>query len=104
MKFDDLRWHDGNISRIEIIPDNISSINIHAQLYDNSTKADGRESFLIECIGVTKFNTICDFEEIYKNTEYGSIHDAVYKNRSLRLSMYDGYIEISLNEIKIKKC
>jgi hypothetical protein len=106
MSIEDLRWHDGNILSLELVPDSngISKINIMVDLYDNAVRAPGRETFSIQCIGVSVFNAICDLKELVKNSKSGSIHDCTVKRDSLRLSLYDGYIEIRATEFRWSKC
>jgi hypothetical protein len=106
MNIEDLRWHDGNILSLELVPNSegIAKIYIQAELYDNSVRSPGREKFSIQCIGVSVFNAICDLKEIVKNSETGSIHDCTVHRDSLRLSLYDGYIEIRATEFRLNKC
>ena len=106
MNLDDIRWHDGNIQKLELIPNDngISEVILHLELYDDSSRTEGRDKFIFNCKNVSGFNSICDMEKIIENSEFGSIHDGKISNNILRLSMYEGYIEIHANEFVAKKC
>lgn len=106
MNLNDLRWHDGNLSKFEILSDaekKSTTITIRAELYDDSVRTQGRDSYIIECKDVTNMNSICDFMEIINNSEFGSIHDGSHKGNVLRIRLYDGYIEICANEFLVIK-
>jgi hypothetical protein len=106
MNLNDLRWHDGNLAKFEILSDTenkSTTITIYAELYDDSVRTQCRDSYIIVCKDVISMNSICNFIEIINNSEFGSVHDGSHKGNVLRISLYDGYIEICANEFSVVK-
>jgi len=106
MKIEDLHWHDGNIVSLELVPGTNSEAEVHiqAELYDDSVRTPGRDAFRIQCIGVSRFTAVCDMKEIARNSEFGSINGCSMKRKTLRLKLFEGYIEIRANEFRWEKC
>lgn len=76
MDINNLRWHDGNISKFDLSLNHgeDASIQIHAELYDDSERTPGRNAFSIKCCGVSRFNAVCDVIELNCNSRAGSIN------------------------------
>ena len=105
MDLNELCWHDGNITKIEIInKGDYTNIYIGVDLYDDPEVASKRTGLSIECLGVTRFNSTCDFIEIQDNSKAGSIIQASEKDTILNIHLFGGYIEIQAKNYNCKKC
>lgn len=105
MDINDLRWHDGNIMKFELSPKygEEAEIWIHAELYDDSERTQGRDEFLIKCFGVSRFNAACDLIELNKNRVAGSINHGSLKANVLRISLFEGFVEIQAQNFHVSK-
>lgn len=76
MNINDIRWHDGNIRKLELYSNTngISEVCLYLDLYNDSTRTEGREQFIVNCKNVSGFNSICDVKKIIESSEHGSIH------------------------------
>ena len=106
MEINNLNWHDGNITKFEMISNYGSGaqINIFAQIYDDSVRTPGRDPIKLQCINVTRFNCSCDLVELNDNSGAGSINDCSHKGNIIRFHLFGGFIEIEAAEINLEKC
>jgi hypothetical protein len=106
MDINDLHWHDGNITKFELLPnyDKAAQINIFADIYDDAIKAPGRDPVLLKCIDVKRFNCSVDLFDLIDNSGAGSINDCGMKKNILRFYLFGGFIEIEASEYSFEKC
>ncbi len=105
MNINDLHWHDGNITKFELIPNygGKSQLLIEADIYDDSVRTPGRDSIIIKCVDVSRFNCSCDMIELNENSGAGSINNCSQKGTLLRFHLFGGFIEIEAKEFQFKK-
>jgi hypothetical protein len=106
MNIEELHWHDGNIIKIEILPNygEKSQINIYAEIYDDAVRAPGRDAIVLNCIDVVRFNCSCDLVELSDNSGAGSINDFTINRKIARFYLFGGFIEIKAKSFKVEKC
>ena len=105
MDIDELCWHDGNITRFELLSNygGEAQINIYAEIYDDPVGSPRRDAVLLKCIGVSRFNCACDLAELNDNSSAGSIADCHFKNNIVRFYLSGGYIEIESSKYVFEK-
>lgn len=106
MNLDDLHWHDGNITKFELIPNygGKSQLLIEADIYDDSVRTPGRSSIILKCLDVSRFNCSCDMIELNDNSGAGDINYCSQKGLMLGFHLFGGFIEIEARKFHLEKC
>ena len=96
-------WHDGNIRSLSYSIDKGGvRLEILGEFYSHTGSAV-RDTYTIECDGVTRFSNLIDFDEVVDNLHAGSISNGYVNGSTLRLYLIEGMIEIDANKIQISK-
>ena len=105
--FDEIIWHDGQL--ITIVPEmgeGTSKLAIHLNVYPNDD-ASSRECIIVECSGVKRCAIVLDFFELLDNQNAGNVAGGYVKrrkrNKLLRISLMDGYIDVTCKSVTVKK-
>jgi hypothetical protein len=106
MNMNDLNWHDGNITKFELITNygGQSQLLIEAEIYDDSVRTPGRDSIILKCIDVSRFNCSCNMVELNDNSGAGNIDNCSQKGSMLWFHLFGGFIEIEAREFQFEKC